>query len=360
MSSDLYFYDTSSLYHNSSPEIISSDNDLFFPDPFTPFCDSDFFPEFSSNTQNNENPFQITQNPCQNTKSLDKLTLNYPKIQSSSPPRQQLESLSLYSSNGENLGDCSANLPNGYSNFSGLECSGVKIEGFDSCYNSNHNQQVFMPHSYSCVENVAKMMQRSYSSNSFKGKPELLFQQQHPLFDSLFESSNYQNQKFSPPETSFFSSQIRRVCSTGDLQSNLGGAHSSSTQRSYSSPLASENSLMEDGNFKVGRYSAEERKDRISKYRAKRNQRNFTKTIKYACRKTLADNRPRIRGRFARNDESGEIPKAACSESRLEDDDDLWFDGVHGEEDEGRHGGGGREREYTDSFAQTQFHYYNY
>lgn len=43
----------------------------------------------------------------------------------------------------------------------------------------------------------------------------------------------------------------------------------------------------------------------------------------YACRKTLADNRPRIRGRFARNDETGEIPKAACSTS-IEDEDDRW------------------------------------
>lgn len=43
----------------------------------------------------------------------------------------------------------------------------------------------------------------------------------------------------------------------------------------------------------------------------------------YACRKTLADNRPRVRGRFARNDEPGEIPKAACS-TREEDEDDFW------------------------------------
>lgn len=59
-----------------------------------------------------------------------------------------------------------------------------------------------------------------------------------------------------------------------------------------------EGNLQEEQNFKVGRYSAEERKEKISKYRAKRTQRNFNKTIKYACRKTLADNRPRVRGRF--------------------------------------------------------------
>ncbi|KAK3004822.1 hypothetical protein RJ639_017935 [Escallonia herrerae] len=100
-----------------------------------------------------------------------------------------------------------------------------------------------------------------------------------------------------------------------------------------------ESSFMEEASSKVGRYSAEERKERIHRYRAKRNQRNFNKTIKYACRKTLADNRPRIRGRFARNDEPGEIPKAATF-NRYEDEDDLWMDGFHDEEDEGTVGRG--------------------
>nr|KYP51903.1 Zinc finger protein CONSTANS-LIKE 3 [Cajanus cajan] len=60
---------------------------------------------------------------------------------------------------------------------------------------------------------------------------------------------------------------------------------------------------VEEPNIKVGRYSEEERKERILRYLKKRNQRNFNKTIKYACRKTLADRRVRVRGRFARNNE---------------------------------------------------------
>lgn len=88
---------------------------------------------------------------------------------------------------------------------------------------------------------------------------------------------------------------------------------------------------------KVGRYSAEERKERVERYRVKRHQRNFTKKItvryppsiiptlqmhslhdrfeltlghpwrwfrQYACRKSLADSRPRVKGRFARNGET--------------------------------------------------------
>ncbi|KAF5781419.1 putative transcription factor C2C2-CO-like family [Helianthus annuus] len=58
---------------------------------------------------------------------------------------------------------------------------------------------------------------------------------------------------------------------------------------------------VEEPALKIGRYSAEERKDKIMRYLKKRNQRNFNKTIKYECRKTLADKRIRVRGRFAKN-----------------------------------------------------------
>ncbi|KAK1652627.1 hypothetical protein QYE76_070432 [Lolium multiflorum] len=91
---------------------------------------------------------------------------------------------------------------------------------------------------------------------------------------------------------------VRRVFSTGDLQGMNG-----------SSPVQSGDSCGQDaggGPFsqKVGRYSAEERKERVERYRLKRHQRNFTKKITYACRKSLADSRPRVKGRFARNGET--------------------------------------------------------
>ncbi|XP_078172006.1 uncharacterized protein LOC144566020 [Carex rostrata] len=54
----------------------------------------------------------------------------------------------------------------------------------------------------------------------------------------------------------------------------------------------------------ASRYSPEERKERIERYRSKRNLRNFQKKITYECRKTLADSRPRVRGRFAKNAET--------------------------------------------------------
>lgn len=45
-------------------------------------------------------------------------------------------------------------------------------------------------------------------------------------------------------------------------------------------PLASEITSLEESSFKVGKLSAEERKERIHRYMKKRNQRNFSKKIK--------------------------------------------------------------------------------
>lgn len=304
-----------SFYYHSSPEMVSSaktntSDFQFFSDPFSPFCDS-AIEIFQSITTN--------QNPVEESYSFNQFAP--PSVLSSSPPSHQLENLSIYDTTQMQ---------------SGLE---VKTEvGFD-CYQN----QTFMAHSYSGCENVGKYMQRSLSSNCFDAKPGFLFQPQFQ-FDPLMESQDHNSENIN--------GQMRRVCSTGDLQTSV--RKNRSTQRSFSSPLATESSLVEDASFKVGRYSAEERKERISKYRAKRTQRNFNKTIKYACRKTLADNRPRIRGRFARNDEVGDIPKVACS-NRDEVEYELWVDELHEEEEEedGRRRGG-----FVKKFGQAGFRYY--
>ncbi|CAH8300724.1 unnamed protein product [Eruca vesicaria subsp. sativa] len=66
-----------------------------------------------------------------------------------------------------------------------------------------------------------------------------------------------------------------------------------------------------------------QRKEKIHRYMKKRNERNFSKKIKYACRKTLADSRPRVRGRFAKNDELCEPNRHGSSSHHEEDDDDV-------------------------------------
>ncbi|KAL1535694.1 hypothetical protein AAHA92_28447 [Salvia divinorum] len=97
-----------------------------------------------------------------------------------------------------------------------------------------------------------------------------------------------------------------------------GGATTATT-----SSLASEISSLEDPTYKVGKISVEERKRKIHRYLKKRNERNFSKKIKYACRKTLADSRPRVRGRFAKNDELGEVGRHMGNSHEDDVDDDV-------------------------------------
>ncbi|XP_044396213.1 uncharacterized protein [Triticum aestivum] len=83
-------------------------------------------------------------------------------------------------------------------------------------------------------------------------------------------------------------------------------------------PAAGETSSLEDTSLKAARLSVEERKEKIHRYIKKRNERNFSKKIKYACRKTLADSRPRVRGRFAKNDEYCEASTEIGSQNHEE------------------------------------------
>ncbi|PSS32335.1 Zinc finger protein [Actinidia chinensis var. chinensis] len=53
----------------------------------------------------------------------------------------------------------------------------------------------------------------------------------------------------------------------------------------------------------------EDRRQKLSRYRNKKLKRNFGRKIKYACRKALADSQPRIRGRFAKTEESNILKK---------------------------------------------------
>lgn len=46
--------------------------------------------------------------------------------------------------------------------------------------------------------------------------------------------------------------------------------------------------------------SSAEREARVLRYREKRKNRKFEKTIRYASRKAYAETRPRIKGRFAK------------------------------------------------------------
>ncbi|CAI9759183.1 unnamed protein product [Fraxinus pennsylvanica] len=121
------------------------------------------------------------------------------------------------------------------------------------------------------------------------------------------------------------SSPVRKALSTGDLQ----GINLAQHNQRCNSPLSNDSSIIIESMNKACRYSPEEKKERIERYRSKRNLRNFNKRIKYECRKTLADSRPRIRGRFARNDETEKTTQSHYDNAGIEEDeedDNNWID----------------------------------
>ncbi|KAF5800520.1 putative transcription factor C2C2-CO-like family [Helianthus annuus] len=81
---------------------------------------------------------------------------------------------------------------------------------------------------------------------------------------------------------------MRRAFSEGDIKTLSDG-------NSYYPPL--------------GQRISEDRLQKLSRYRNKKTKRNFGRKIKYACRKALADSQPRIRGRFAKTEESDMLRK---------------------------------------------------
>uniref|UniRef100_A0A5B7AME9 Putative CCT motif family protein isoform 2 n=1 Tax=Davidia involucrata TaxID=16924 RepID=A0A5B7AME9_DAVIN len=121
----------------------------------------------------------------------------------------------------------------------------------------------------------------------------------------------------------FCPESLPRIFNSSELQAPSNEGQHLVSGGGSSTPLASEISSLEDSTFKVGKLSVEQRKEKIHRYMKKRNERNFSKKIKYACRKTLADSRPRVRGRFAKNDEFGETTRTTCSNHEEDTDEDV-------------------------------------
>eukprot|EP00197_Chlamydomonas_leiostraca_P002010 CAMPEP_0202857206 /NCGR_PEP_ID=MMETSP1391-20130828/235_1 /ASSEMBLY_ACC=CAM_ASM_000867 /TAXON_ID=1034604 /ORGANISM="Chlamydomonas leiostraca, Strain SAG 11-49" /LENGTH=394 /DNA_ID=CAMNT_0049535985 /DNA_START=78 /DNA_END=1262 /DNA_ORIENTATION=- len=65
------------------------------------------------------------------------------------------------------------------------------------------------------------------------------------------------------------------------------------------------------------------REQRVARYREKRKNRKFQKTIRYASRKAYAEVRPRIKGRFATREEVLALKAAAAAGQLSQDEDDC-------------------------------------
>nr|XP_043611333.1 uncharacterized protein LOC122582961 [Erigeron canadensis] len=165
-----------------------------------------------------------------------------------------------------------------------------------------------------------------------------------------FQGENTVNFCTDPLPHSFNSSELKALSNEDQhLRNNVG---------SSTSQLAAEIKSMESETFRgANKLTTEERKKKIHKYMMKRNQRNFSKKIKYACRKTLADSRPRVRGRFARNDEFGESNRTNDNHEEVMHHEMRFFHGVVKEEEKEKF-------ESSEIFAQfrglNSFTYSNY
>ncbi|KAI4326923.1 hypothetical protein L6164_019439 [Bauhinia variegata] len=213
MSSDLYVLDAS--FHRHSSSDMASPNGggdlVFFSDSYPfPFCTVSPIIDIAQENSNS----QTQEIPLDEIPSLDPLGLS-PSLFSFSPPSSHLESWSLYQANPVQPLSTIQNLDSEFGKFSVLDGLEAKSEECQMGVDYNYNHQ-FATQSYGGAENVSKFMQRSFSSKSFDAKPGFLCQPQH---ETVMDSPNFQTQALSSPENSFFNGQMRRVCSTGDLQS---------------------------------------------------------------------------------------------------------------------------------------------
>lgn len=122
-------------------------------------------------------------------------------------------------------------------------------------------------------------------------------------YQRMMESASAALAATHSPDTDSVAAAQQMAFSGNGGEMQMGGGSMSPGRLPAATEAASS---LEDTDFKSARITVEERREKIHRYIKKRNERNFSKKIKYACRKTLADSRPRVRGRFAKNDDYGE------------------------------------------------------
>ena len=85
-------------------------------------------------------------------------------------------------------------------------------------------------------------------------------------------------------------------------------------------------------NGRIGIYTAAERAAIIARFQRKRSRRVWNKKIRYGCRKSLADRRLRVKGRFVKRSEQEQLARALAA--KLEGVDDKGSAEEEEDEDE--------------------------
>lgn len=108
--------------------------------------------------------------------------------------------------------------------------------------------------------------------------------------ESLSERSGYPLN----PEDEIISESKSKMANRSHQRGSISTVVSPSTSASHFSGISAvdaETGLHDDRRRR-------EREKALDRFRSKRANRSFTKTIRYECRKQIADNRPRVKGRF--------------------------------------------------------------
>ena len=72
-------------------------------------------------------------------------------------------------------------------------------------------------------------------------------------------------------------------------------------------------------NGRIGIYTAAERAAIIARFQRKRSRRVWNKKIRYGCRKSLADRRLRVKGRFVKRSEQEQLARALAAKQNGDD-----------------------------------------
>ncbi|XP_076900231.1 uncharacterized protein LOC143554344 [Bidens hawaiensis] len=149
---------------------------------------------------------------------------------------------------------------------------------------------ITMPQEYDITTPLSRSLSWKNSFPERFGVSEMVVPTSPTGFSSIPTETDYQKVE----QDDYFGS-------SGGYGTNSWSVNYPTATNNWDTDLPKASKEVEEPALKIGRYSAEERKDKILRYLKKRNQRNFNKTIKYECRKTLADKRIRVRGRFTKN-----------------------------------------------------------
>ncbi|XP_022159598.1 uncharacterized protein LOC111025963, partial [Momordica charantia] len=192
-SSDLFVHDDSSssgLFRCSTSDLVfPSDAELqFFSDPYSPNL-SDSAIDILQVISDQEQPLAADDS---NSNSVDHFLVS---------SSHQFQGLTLSNRDDFHLQHHSSN---GFQNLSNFD---VKNEESPLGFSSD----AFNPPL--CFDNAAD---KSFLQRSFSDKPPF----KSRLESLLMESPNFHNHSIAAPDSDFFSSQIRRVFSTGDLQNS--------------------------------------------------------------------------------------------------------------------------------------------